>query len=152
MIEKEIEKIVIEKIKGEFTENEITDFKIFGCWQDADEIKSEEDASAIVLTVKAFPRTYETPTIPDAQIQVDVSLLVRSDVDFGGRTYVEVSEILSNIFQHWQRRFDVAENDFDIESKFDFTGFQMTSGDCGIDKENCVWTYSQSLTVYGVIL
>lgn len=37
-----------------------------------------------ILTVKVYPRQYETPTIPDGSMQVDVGLVSRTDVDWQG--------------------------------------------------------------------
>lgn len=123
MLEQKLEKIIIDKIRENFSAHEINDCKIFGAWQDDELIKSEEDCSAIVITVKALPRTYETPTVPDAQIEISVSMLVRSDVDFNGKTYLSVSEILSDVFQKWQKKFENPEADFNIDGEFLFTGY-----------------------------
>ena len=64
MIEQKIEKIAVDKFT---TELDGLNVKVMGIWQVADD-KGTEDNCAAVLAVKAYPRSYETPTIPDASI------------------------------------------------------------------------------------
>lgn len=151
MIEKELEKIVIDRVKETLENNGITDFQMIGVWQDEDCIKGEENESPIIVAVKATPRTYETPTIPDAQIQIELSLAVRSDVDYSGKTYIDVSSLISDLFQNWQNNYSKGNEDFTIQDTFFYTGFNLDGGDCGIDRDNCIWQYSQTFTIYGVI-
>ena len=40
---------------------------------------------------------------------------------------------------------------FEIENEFLPTGFNIAGGDCGIDKQNDLWQYTQSFNLYGVI-
>ena len=105
----------------------------------------------MVLGVKAFPRTYETPTIPHAEIQIQMSLAVRSDMDYNGRDYLAITTMLSNMLQKWQSDFSTVDNDFAISNQFNPTGFQLTGGDCGLDRDANIWQWSQTISIYGII-
>lgn len=81
-----------------------------------------------------------------------VSLLMRSDVDYNGQNYLQVTSAISDLMQSWQNSFSAGETQFTVENEFTFTGFQLGGGDCGVDVEKCVWSYTQTMTVYGIIL
>ena len=69
MVEALIEKIIVEKIKGALKDYD--EIQVFGTWQPTCEtdLKGEEETQSIcVIGVKAFPRSYSTPTIPDCEI------------------------------------------------------------------------------------
>ena len=148
MVEQKIEKIVIDKMKTALDGLQV---QFIGMWQKEDD-KACEDGTSAVVAVKAYPRSYETPTIPYANIQVEVSLAVRSDIDFDGKTYLDLTTAMQSIMQTWQKDFQSSHVDFSIENEFDETGFQLDGGDCGIDRESKVWQFSQSFTIYGIIL
>lgn len=100
MLEKDIEQKVIDKIAQVFGSNGIEGIQIVGAWQvvDVDQLKAHEDTGKGVCTVKVYPRQYATPTIADASMQIDVNLLVRSDVDTTGTDFLNVTEALASIF------------------------------------------------------
>ena len=148
MIEQKIEKNVIDAMKvalGNFQA------QFIGIWQ-TDGDKACEDGESAVVAVKAYPRSYETPTIPYASIEVEVSLAVRSDIDFNGQTYLDLTSRLQEVMQTWQKDFQSSHVAFSIDNEFDETGFQLNGGDCGIDRESKVWQFSQSFTIFGIIL
>lgn len=149
MIEADLEKIIIDNFKNVLKDY---DTQIYGTWQATDiENKSEEeDGVESVLTVKALPRSYDTPTIPYASMSFQVALVVRSDVDFNGKDYIGITELVSTKMQEWQKSYGAYREDFTTEN-FEPTGFQLDGGDCGIDKTNYVWTYVQNFTLYGII-
>lgn len=151
MIESDIEAKVIGVLNGLF--NDYEDIQIVGCWKtgDDDNIKGEEDTNLCVIGVKTSPRAYETPTIPYASMTTTISMAVRADVDFNGINYLEITSRISDALQRWQNNFHEAEDAFKIPDKFDFTGFQLDGGDCGMDNINCVWQFQQSFTIYGII-
>ena len=150
LIEAQIESVVVEKLKTVLEDFE--DVSIVGTWQpeDDDELKGMEEKPMAVIGVKAFPRSYETPTVPSTEIQVAVSMAVRSDADFNGMNYLGLTEQISDVFQEWQNEFS-SLGDFNITGKFDVTGFNLTGGDCGIDKDTKCWQYVQGFTVYGIV-
>ena len=106
MIEQKIEKKVIDVLTTTLNDGNI---QIIGAWQpDFGGLKSmQEYNSDAIITIKAYPRTYETPTIPYATFQVDVSLTMRADVDAGGVSYLETTKKISDVLQEWQNKFDV---------------------------------------------
>lgn len=101
LIEAQIESVVVEKLKTVLEDFE--DVSIVGTWQpeDDDELKGMEEKPMAVIGVKAFPRSYETPTVPSTEIQVAVSMAVRSDADFNGMNYLGLTEKISDVFQEW---------------------------------------------------
>lgn len=66
MIEQVIEQKVIHALEQAL---EGVDAQFYGAWQTYD-VKALQDSSEAVVGVKVLPRSYETPTVPDAQIQV----------------------------------------------------------------------------------
>lgn len=150
MIEKRLEGVVIDNLKTALSD--VTGLQIIGMWQTvgAEEVKAEEEKPSAVLAVKAYPRSYETPTIPYAEIQLEISLAVRSDTDFNGANYLSITEKISDVLQEWQNDFSSLDC-FSLLGAFNITGFNLTGGDCGLDKDNCIWQYSQGFTIYGII-
>lgn len=154
MTEQKIEKIVLDRLQDALSAVAGDELQFIGAWQPADEgdIKSLEDGTKVgVVAVKALPRIYDTPTIPDGQIQVQISLTMRADVDSDGKTYLDVTDALQKVTHRWQKSYANYAEDFAISDEFQPTGFNIDSGDVGLDKENCVWTFSQSFTLYGII-
>lgn len=149
MIEADLEKIIIDNFKNVLKDY---DTQIYGTWQTTDvENKSEEeDGVESVLTVKALPRSYDTPTVPYASMSFQIALVVRSDVDFNGKDYIGITDLVSTKMQEWQKSYGAYHEDFTTEN-FEPTGFQLDGGDCGLDKTNYVWTYVQNFTLYGII-
>lgn len=123
---------------------------VIGTWQTSDGVKGNDDKPTAVISVKAFPRMYETPTIPSTEIQLAVSMAVRSDVDFNGIDYLGLTEKISDVFQDWQNDFSNLSV-FNIDGKFDVTGFNLTGGDCGLDRDTKCWQYVQGFTIYGIV-
>lgn len=154
MTEQKIEKIVIDKFESALSAVGGEMLQFIGAWQPAEEgeVKALEDGTKLgAVAVKVLPRIYDTPTIPDGQIQVQVSLTMRADVDVNGKSYLDVTEALQSVTHRWQKSYSNYAQDFEIDDEFQPTGFNIDSGDVGIDKENCVWTFSQAFTLYGII-
>ena len=42
-------------------------------------------------------------------------------------------------------------DDFNLENAFTVTGFNLTGGDCGLDRENCIWQFQQGFSIYGIV-
>lgn len=149
MIEADLEKIVVDSFKAVL---DGYDTQIYGAWQTADNgIKSEEEEGVgSILTVKALPRSYETPTISYASVTFQITLVVRSDIDFNGRDYLGMTDLISQKMQTWQSNYASYSQEFATDN-FEPTGFQLDGGDCGIDNTNKVWSYVQNFTVYGII-
>ena len=128
--------------------------QLIGAWQSTtdEQLKAYEDGRAIgVLGVKVYPRQYETPTIPDGSMQVDVSLTIRAEVDTKGMTWLSATEAIQSTLQTWQRSYADYRPVFSIEGEFLPTGFNIAGGDCGLDKSTDTWQFTQSFNLYGVI-
>ena len=152
MLEKNIESIIKTEISSKLIENNINSIQIVGCW-DVDDNKSIEDKEYDgLLYVKVHPPYYETPTIPDGILQADVALTIRSDIDIKGKTYMDVSDIISRVLYNWQKSIVNVQNTFSLQNEFQCTGFKLSDSDCGIDSENGTWTYYRTFDIYGVIL
>lgn len=153
MIEKELEDIIIDKLTTNLSA--YPNIKIIGAWQTADEgeVKGlDDDESEGIVAVKVNPRQYETPTIPDAEVGANVTLVVRADVDKTGINYLDVTDIISSTLHEYQKSFFDYHEEFKIDDKFEPTGFRLDGGDCGMDRENCTWTYNQQFTLIGIII
>lgn len=150
MIEQEIEKRVIDELSDAVDDNKI---QFIGLWQKNDNgLKSFEDYSSYgIVTVKVYPRTYETPTIPYANFQVDIGLTMRAEIDSSGLSYLSTTEKISNLLQNWQNDFQSFQTSFSNIDTFQPTGFNIDSGDVGLDRDNCVWQYTHTFTMYGII-
>lgn len=154
MTEQKIEKIVLDKFDAALKAAEIDGIQLIGVWQAADEgqLKAfEETTSTGVLGVKVYPRTYETPTIPDGAFQVDVALTIRAEVDSTGQDYMKATSVVADVLHNWQKDYGAYANDFTIEEEFQPTGFNLESGDVGLNKEDCIWQYSCTFNIYGII-
>ena len=71
-------------------------------------------------------------------------------MDFNGKTYLDITTLVSNALQGWQNNFSSLWI-FNIPNWFSVTGFNLTGGDCGLDRDNGVWQYSQGFSVYGIV-
>lgn len=131
----------------------LDDMQIIGAWQPAEDgdIKAVENGDkAGIVAIKVMPMQYETPTIPDATIEVAVSLVMRADSDSTGQYYIDVTSTLQDTLHAWQKSFNSFHDDFTIAG-FEPTGFRLDGGDCGLDRENCTWTFTQQFTLNGIV-
>lgn len=152
MPEELIEKAVADQMGELLKAQKIYDFKLMCRFaDDGTDLQSTEGKNEILMTVVASPRQYETPTIADARIDFSLNLIVRADVDFNGKNWRNVTRIVQEKLQEWQDEFAAAAASFTFDN-FDFTGFQLTGGDSSLDKENQIWVFTQTASVYGIIL
>lgn len=153
MIEKDLEKRIIDKIRAAMEAAGVTDVEYLGAWQPAPAggIKDNEDGHVCAyVTVKAYPRSYDTPTIPDTTIDIDVSLLVRADIDADGHGYVEMTSTIADLFERWQKSYSGYHDDLTVDG-FEPTGFRQGGGDIGKDADRCLWTYQMRISINGII-
>ena len=156
-----IEKDLQDKVKG-LIQNHLSELKLdiqymgmldIGNELSDDNLKlQEDDEFNSYILVKVDPCSYETPTIPDAQFNVSVTLVISSAVDYNGKTYIDITDKLESIFQYWQKTYTNYHEDFLIENKFEPTGYQLTGGDYTLNKDRCTWIYNRTFTLYGIIL
>lgn len=152
MIEQQIEDRVLAKVTGVLSAD-IANVQYAGQLQAVDGIKAFEDESSDVFIIaKSSPRSYSTATIPTCQIEIQLNVLVRADVDYNGVNYLAVTDKVMNVLQHWQRCYDDTHEDFTVQGEFDCTGYQLGSGNFTLDSTGKTWQYSHSMTIFGVVL
>lgn len=152
MIEQEIEDKVIAKLNGVLESTGITNIQMVGQLQSVEGVKGlEQTNSDVIVVVKSSPRSYATPTIPTCQIAVQVTALVRADIDYNGMNYLEVTNKLMEVFQHWQRCYTDTHDEFTVPNEFNCSGFQLGGGNFTLDATGKAWQYQHSMTIYGVV-
>lgn len=153
MIEQNIECKVLEKVSSKLSTAGIQNVQVYSQLNAYDDVKGIEDANSDVMIIaKSSPRSYSTATIPTCQIDVQLNVLVRADVDFNGANYLAVTNQIMNVLQHWQRCYDDTHIDFSVENEFDCTGYQLGSGNFALDGTGKIWQYTHTMTVFGVVL
>lgn len=152
MTEQKLEALMIGHLQTATSGLENVSLQFLGTWQPATDAKAFEDSGADgFVSVKCLPRTYDTPTIPDGSCQIIVSLTMRADVDAGGQDYLAVTDAISACLQRWQKSYAAYAEDFAVANEFAPTGYNIESGDCGLDADKCIWTYSAIVNLYGII-
>ena len=154
MLEQKIEKIVIDELQNALSSDGIVGVQSIGAWQtgvDGGLKAFEKGDAAGILAVKTYPRSYETPTIPYAAINVDVSLTMRADIGYDGATWLSAVDALSRKMQSWQDSYSGYAETFALSGEFRPSGFNLAGGDVGLDRDSCTWSYSQSFNLHGVV-
>jgi len=82
---------------------------------------------------------------------VTVSLVMRAEIDANGASYLSVTDKAASVLQNYQNDLDATIQALQIDGVLTITGFQLAGGDAGADKQNRLWTWAQSIIVYGVI-
>lgn len=103
------------------------------------------------IIAKSSPRSYSTATIPTCQINVQLNVLVRADVDYNGVNYLDVTSKVMNVLENWQKCYDDTHEDFTLSGEFECTGYRLDSGNFTLDQTGKTWQYSHSMTVFGVV-
>lgn len=153
MIEQNIEDKVLAKVSNALSAAGIVNIQFFsqlGAYEDGKGIENADDG--VIIIAKSSPRSYSTATIPTCQIDVQLNVLVRADIDYNGINYLAVTSKAIDVLQHWQRCYDDTHEDFTVEGEFDCTGYQLGDGSFALDNTGKVWQYTHSMTVFGVVL
>lgn len=152
MIEQQIEKKILAHLGCKLKEAGIENVQLVGQLDAVEGVKGIESSECdVIIIAKASPRSYSTPTIPTCQINVDVTALVRADIDYNGKNYLAVSDELMNVFQHWQRCYCDTHDEFTVPNEFDCTGFQLGGGNFTLDATGKTWQYQHTITISGVV-
>lgn len=149
MTEQKIEKKVIEKFGKIFLQN----IQIIGSWDTPVLISKGEELKSTdgILFIKVNPRLYRTPTVPDAEITVELTLSVRCENDVKGLKYLSLCEQLVRPLQRWQQTYEDYAEDFAIDNEFCPTGFTLNGGTTSVSQDTTIWEYSMSFTIYGLL-
>lgn len=153
MVEQKIEQKIIEKLTSALQGAGVQRFLVTGRLSaNENTVKGlESSENDVIIVVKTSPRSYSTATIPTCQLNYEVNCLVRADVDYSGMTYLGVTDALIDVFQRWQRCYDDTHADFTLPDEFRCAGFQLGTGEFGLDQTGKVWNYNHALTVFGVL-
>lgn len=114
-------------------------------------MRAEEDGKCDgYIVVKVNPRTYDISTTPCGTWRVELSLVVKSDVDYNGQTFDGVADQIINKVGEWQVDiYDLVDN---IKfSGFEPTGITITDSNVSTDREDCVFTMELGLNIQAVI-
>lgn len=151
MIEADLEKKIVDKLNGLLEQNEIDGVQVTSSFQ-ISEIKSiQQSGKTAYIVVKASPRSYASPTIPTTTIDCGISLTVRADIDYNGKNYLDLADMLMKQYEIWQKCEGEAHDDFTLDD-FDITGFVLGNGTTTIDSGTVVFQYNHTFTVYGVVI
>lgn len=152
MTEQKIESLMLAYLETATSGLDGVSLQLIGAWQASPGVKALESGEVDgIISVKCFPRTYETPTIPDGSFQLSVFLTMRADLDADGQRYLAVTDAISTALHKWQKSYSDYAADFAVEGEFTPTGYNIESGDCGLDADRCIWTYQATLLLYGII-
>lgn len=92
MIEQLLEKNVVDRIDLLF--KDIASRQITGSLQTCYPLKGVDTPRDVYVYVSAQPRSYDSPTVPTCQIQIQVALSVYAGTDFTGKNYIELMDRL----------------------------------------------------------
>lgn len=151
MIEADIEAKIAAKLTAALDDESIQVLTAWGVATDG-AIKAHEGADAHgYLTVKVAPRQYETFTIPKANFSVIIQLDMRAETDADGARIRSAASAMTGIIWAWQDSFLAVADDFAGIARFTPVGFRLDGGDVGVDRDTRVWTFTQNLTICGVV-
>lgn len=151
MIEADLEKKIVNKLNALLEENKIEGVQVTSSFQ-ISEIKAiQQSGMSSYIVVKASPRSYASPTVPTSTIDCGISLTVRADVDYNGKNYLDLADMLMKQYEIWQKCEGEAHDDFTTDD-FDITGFVLGNGTTTIDGTAVVFQYNHTFTIYGVVI
>lgn len=151
MIEKDIEKNIIDKIKS----LGLNGLAIDGLWQPTATgiVKgTEKSAEPAGLLVKVNPMGYDTFGISDVIMDIGLYLTVRIDKCPTGTELVSYCEPISNLLKAWNMVQCGEElTDFVVDG-FNPGGIQVNQGTGpDVDRQMKVWTVYYNMTLRGAI-
>lgn len=147
MIEQKIEKIMVErfeKIVGKYGVG------VYGTLQQSF-LKASEGLDTGVLVVKVSPREYDTPMVPSCRLNCTLSLSLRADIDFSGKNYLEITDMLVEELEKFQKCLEDVHQIYCLPNEFEPTGFLLGAGETNIDRSNKTWLYAHTFTIYGIV-
>lgn len=150
MIEQDIEKNIIERLKG----LELEDADIIGLWQTTDEgvLKCVEKSNAVAgVVVKVSPRSYDTFGMSDVSMIVNIVLNVRIDKCPTGDKLVEYYTKIQSLVQEWNLKQVGQELDDFVVDGFYPGGVEASAAGPDLSKENMSWTVSWTIDLRGAV-
>ena len=132
MIEQKLEKVMVDRLE------ELLDgysIQVCGTLQPSmfDVKGEEEDGKKGVLVVKFSPREYTSPMTPECQLNCALSFTLRADVDYNGKNYLEVCDLIMNELEKFQKCLYDVHQEYSLPNEFNATGFKLGSGQTSVD-------------------
>ena len=101
-IEQKIEEAIVAQIKTALEQAQMDSISVSGMLGITEGLKGEEDETKSgYVFVKASPRQYSTPTVPECQVNVRVAMTIDASKDWNGKTYMDVFEVMVGLFEQW---------------------------------------------------
>lgn len=150
MVEKDIEKRIIDKIKG----LGIEDIGVYGLWQDCGELaynKELPNRKAIVV-VKVPTRGFDTFGICEVQFDITVSVVVRLEMCPSGKELSEIVQPMVKMFSDWNlvERYDEL-SDFTVNDFYP-AGIQVNQGSGpDVDRASSTWSMTFNMILKGTV-
>lgn len=150
MIERDIEKATIAKVQA----LAIDGLSVTGIWQPSASgvVKGVEDSAFVAsLAVVAKPRTYQSFSLPRADLAVSLALRVLIDRAPDGEALHDFTAPLDALLEDWQANIDSVKTDFTVP-RFNPCGFRLDGGEVSFDRAAMAWLVTQSFTLRGIVL
>lgn len=152
MPEQLLEASVAEKLAGIFKKMGVDGVQIYTTLgrEGQNVVKGLEKArSDVLVIVKASPRQYSSPTVPECQVPMQIMMSVKADADSTGAKNLALTAAIAKLLEIWQKCLDEAHEAFTVEG-FRMAGFQMGGGSTSVDQATPAWEYTHEFTVYGI--
>lgn len=154
MIERLIEKRIVDKLKSAVDARGIEGLCVYGLWNDsADVMKSKEQSSSKAFCiVKIPPRSYTTFGICEVQMNISIALVVRADACQDDEVS-SFTEPIVDILNSWNMVHEYEELvDFEVEGFYP-GGINITQGEGpDIDRSSMTWSVSFNVLLVGSIV
>ena len=149
MIERDIEKAVIARVKALAVDG----LQVVGMWQAsaAGIVRGLEGADfTAALSVAAKPKTFQTFSLPTADIPVSLTLSVRAERAPDGDALHDFTAPVAALLDDWQASIASVKTDFTL-SNFNPCGFRLDGGEVSFDRNATAWVVTQSFTLRGIV-
>lgn len=150
MVEKDIEKRIIDKIKG----LGIKDIGVYGLWQDYGELSYNKELpkQKAIVVVKVPTRGFDTFGICEVQFDITVSVVVRMDMCSSGKELSEIVEPMVKMVSDWNlvERYDEL-SDFMVNDFYP-AGIQVNQGSGpDVDRASSTWSMTFNMILKGTV-
>lgn len=150
MVEKDIEKRIIDKING----LGIKDMGVYGLWQDGNTMLNNKELpnQKAILVVKVPTRGFDSFGICEVQFDINISLVVRLEMCPDGMPIEQIVEPIMKMLTDWNlvQRYEELE-DFMVDGFYP-GGIQVNQGQGpDIDTKANTWSTTFNLVLRGTV-
>lgn len=127
--------------------------KVEGFWQELQpgDVKGHSDGSTVAdIDVLARPRTFQSFSVPKADIALRVSLSVPIERDERGDAFQSAAAEISDLLQTWQLSIVAVKEAFAVDG-FAPCGAHLSGGDVSIDSTARKWVIDWTVAIRGVV-